>query len=149
MHPGILSAGFENGGHWLCPSRSFWPFWLGILGNLACLHDNLWWIWARITKFAPIMHLGIFSAGIENGGHLAIISTQETAFNLNISLVYWSRSAKGCYTSQTCSCLAKSLTQMNSVITWSVVTWYQMHPVQHSVTLLEYKSEFEPTKDTL
>ena len=35
-------------------------------------------------------------------GHLAIIPIQETAFNS--ALVYWSRSAKGCYTSQTCSC---------------------------------------------
>ena len=34
-------------------------------------------------------------------GHLAI-STQETAFN--VTLVHWSRLAKGCYTSQTCSC---------------------------------------------
>ena len=33
---------------------------------------------------------------------LAIISTQETAFN--VALAYWSRPAKGCYTSQTCSC---------------------------------------------
>ena len=41
MHHGILPAGIENGGHWPCPSRSFWPFWLGILGNLACLHHNL------------------------------------------------------------------------------------------------------------
>ena len=27
------------------------------------------WIWARITKFAPNMHLWIISAGIENGRH--------------------------------------------------------------------------------
>ena len=40
MHPGILSAGIEKGGHWPWPSRSFWPFWLRILGNLSCLHDN-------------------------------------------------------------------------------------------------------------
>ena len=33
---------------------------------------------------------------------LAIVSTQETAFI--VALVYWSRPAKGCYTSQTCSC---------------------------------------------
>ena len=69
MHPGMLSAGIENGGHWPWPSRSFWPFWLRFLGNLACLRDNLYLIWARITKFAPNMHLGIFSAGNENGGH--------------------------------------------------------------------------------
>ena len=38
---GILTAGIENGMHWPWPSRSFWPFWLRILGNLACLCDNL------------------------------------------------------------------------------------------------------------
>ena len=38
---GILSAGIENGGHWPWPSRSFWAFWLRILGNLACPRDNL------------------------------------------------------------------------------------------------------------
>ena len=78
---------------------------------MACLCDNLQWIWARITKFAPNMHLGILSAGtvlnmevidLDLQGHLVIISTYETAFN--IALVYWSRPAKGCYTSQTCSC---------------------------------------------
>ena len=60
------------------------------------------------------MHLGILSAGTEMGvidldfqGHLTIISNQETVFN--IGLVYWFRAAKGCYTSQTCSC-SKSLT---------------------------------------
>ena len=46
------------------------PFWLRILGNLACLFDNLYWIWGRIIKFTPNMHLGILSARIENGGHL-------------------------------------------------------------------------------
>ena len=40
LHPGIFSACIENKGHWLWPSRSFWPFWLRILGNLACLCDN-------------------------------------------------------------------------------------------------------------
>ena len=69
MHPGILSAGIENGGHWPWPSRSFWPFWLRILGNLACPHHNSSQIWAWITKFATNMHPGILSAGIENRGH--------------------------------------------------------------------------------
>ena len=69
MHTGILLAVIENGGHWAWPSKSFWPFWLRILGNLACLRDNLWWIWARINKFAPNMHLGILLAIIENWGH--------------------------------------------------------------------------------
>ena len=34
-------------------------------------------------------------------GHLAIL-THKTAFN--VALVHWSRPAKGCYTSQMCSC---------------------------------------------
>ena len=34
-------------------------------------------------------------------GHFGI-STHKTAFN--VALVHWSRPAKGCYTSQTCSC---------------------------------------------
>ena len=34
-------------------------------------------------------------------GHLAI-STHKTAFN--VALEHWSKPAKGCYTSQTCSC---------------------------------------------
>ena len=49
-----------------------------IMGNLACPHDNLKWIWVKITKFA-CMHLGIFSTGTGNKvidfdlqGHLAI-----------------------------------------------------------------------------
>ena len=37
MHPGILSAGIKNRGHWPWPSRSFWLFWLRIIGNPACL----------------------------------------------------------------------------------------------------------------
>ena len=69
MHPGILPVGIENGGHWPWPSRSFWPFWLGILGNSVRPHDNSSQIWPRITKFAPSMHPGILSAGIENGCH--------------------------------------------------------------------------------
>ena len=35
-------------------------------------------------------------------GYLAI-STQETTFN--VTLVYWTRPPKGCYTSQMCSCI--------------------------------------------
>ena len=63
-HHGILSVGIENRGHWSWPSRSFW---LRILGNLDCPHDNSSSIWARITKFAPNMHPWILSACMENG----------------------------------------------------------------------------------
>ena len=69
MNHGILTIGIENEDHWPWPSRSFWPFWLRILGNLACLINNSSQIWAIITKFVPNMHPGILSAGIENGGH--------------------------------------------------------------------------------
>ena len=69
MHPGMLSAGIENGGHWPWTSRSFWPFWLRIIGNSACpCHDSSY-IWTTITQFAPNMHSGIISAGIESGGN--------------------------------------------------------------------------------
>ena len=37
--------------------------------TLPCPHVNLYQFWAGITKFAPNMHHGILSAGIENGGH--------------------------------------------------------------------------------
>ena len=69
MHPGIFSAGIDNGGHWPWPSRSFWPFWLTIIGNLAWPCNNMLWIWDKVTKFAPNIHPGIFSAVTENGGH--------------------------------------------------------------------------------
>ena len=111
MHPGTLSAVIENGGHWPWRSRSFWPFWLRILGNLACPCDNSSQVWAWITKFAPNIHLGILwliwvvlkmgVIDLDLLGHLAI-STHETAFN--VALVHWSRLATGCYTSQTCPC---------------------------------------------
>ena len=69
MHPGILSAGIENRGHWPWPSRSFWLFWLRILRNSACLQNNSSQIWDGITKFAPNMRIGILLSRIENEGH--------------------------------------------------------------------------------
>ena len=65
-HPGILSVGIENSGHWNWLSRSIWPVW--ILGNLVCLRNSFQWIWDTITTFAPNMDLGILSTGFENGG---------------------------------------------------------------------------------
>ena len=69
MHAVTLSAVIENEGHWPWPSRSVWPFLLEILLNLACPYDNSSQMWARITNFAPNMHLGILLGSIENGGH--------------------------------------------------------------------------------
>ena len=69
MHNGILFSGIENSGLWSWPSRSFWPFRQRILGNLACSHNNLKLIWARITKFAPNMHLELLLTGIEYRGY--------------------------------------------------------------------------------
>ena len=63
MHSGILLAGIENEGH--CP----W--------------DNLWWIWARITKFVPSMHFGIPSVGIVNRGHWPWPSRSFGHFNMS------------------------------------------------------------------
>ena len=40
-------------------SRSFWPFWLRIQGNSACLCNYSSQIWTGTTKFAPNMHHGI------------------------------------------------------------------------------------------
>ena len=68
MHIGILLSAIENEGHWPWPSRSFWLFWLRILGNLICPDNKSSRISARITKFAPNMHPGILRAGIENRG---------------------------------------------------------------------------------
>ena len=47
-----------------------------------------------------VLKMGVIDLDLQ--GHLAI-STQETAFN--VTLIHWSRQAKGCYTSQTCSCI--------------------------------------------
>ena len=84
MHPGILSAGIENRGHWPWPSRLFWPFLLRILGNSACPRHNSSQIWARITKFALNTHPGILSAGIENWGHWMWHSRSFWPFRLRI-----------------------------------------------------------------
>ena len=65
----ILSVSIENKGHWHWPLRSFWPFWLWTSRKFGCSRINLNWIWARITKLAPNMHLGVLSDGIENGSH--------------------------------------------------------------------------------
>ena len=101
MHHGILSDGIENRGPWPWPSRSFWPFWLRILRFffhvLTCngfelkspnLHQMciLRFLWL-------VLNTGIIDLDLQ--GHLAISGFQETAFN--ITLVYWSRLAKGCY----------------------------------------------------
>ena len=40
MHHGIFLSGVEYRGHWPWTSRSFWPFRLRIVGNLACSHNN-------------------------------------------------------------------------------------------------------------
>ena len=89
--------------------RSFWQFWLSILGNLACPRDNSSQISTRITKLAPTMHLGILSAGIENEGHWPWHSRSFWQFivkkrHSTLLLYLRSRLAKGSYTSQTCSC---------------------------------------------
>ena len=66
MHPVILSAGIENRGPW--PSRSFWPFWLRILGNSACPQNNSSQIWMESPNLQQTCILG-YPSGIENEGH--------------------------------------------------------------------------------
>ena len=78
------SAGIENGGHWPWSSRSFRPFWIRNLGNSACPRDNSSQICARITQLAPKMHLGIPSAGFENGGHWPWPSSSFWPFCLRV-----------------------------------------------------------------
>ena len=55
---------------------------------------------------------------------LAIVSTQETAFN--VALVYWSRPTKGCYTSQTCSCTQYTLMEI-AVVPFLVIRLSLIH----------------------
>ena len=95
MYHGIPLSGIETKAHWPWPSRSFWPFRLRILGNLVFLRNNLKWIWARITKLAPSMHLKILLTGVEYRGHWRWPSRsfghfesgfQETAFK--VALLY-------------------------------------------------------------
>ena len=74
MHHWILPAFIENRGHRPWPWRTFWPFWLRVLENSACLHDNSSQIYTWINKVAPIMHHVILSFGIENIGHWPWIS---------------------------------------------------------------------------
>ena len=89
MHPGILSTGIENRHHWRWPSISFW---LRILGKLACPGNNLWWIWARITKFTSKMNLEILLTGIDLDldlhGHW-VISNQDSNKQHSILLMYF------------------------------------------------------------
>ena len=102
MNPVILSAAIGNGGHWHWPSRSFRPFWLVCMitcNGFELESPNLHQI--CILGFSQlVLKMGVVDLDLQ--GHSAIILTQE---NSTVSLVYWSRPAKGCHTSQTCSCL--------------------------------------------
>ena len=99
---------FEMGA--IDPSRSFWAIWLRILGNLACPRKtcngfelespNLHQI--CILRFSQVLKMGVID--LDRRGHLAIC-TQNTKKQYSTSLlVYWSRPAKGSYTSHMCSC---------------------------------------------
>ena len=70
---------------------------LDLQGHFGHFDSELWEMWLvcattrhtfglEITNFAVNMHSRILSVGIENGGHLAIISIQENAFN--VAFVY-------------------------------------------------------------
>ena len=106
-HLGMLLNGIENDCQWRWHSMSFLPFWLRILGNLACPRNNSSQIWARITKFAPNVPLGILWAGIENS-HWPWPSRSIWPFfkKRHSTLLLYLRSSptKESDTSQTCSC---------------------------------------------
>ena len=68
------------------------------------------------------MHLWILSAVIENGGHWHWPSRSFGYFDSRngiqrYSIVYWSRPAKGCYTSQMCSLFCMEI----------IVFWFNFH----------------------
>ena len=70
MHLGIYisKAAFENGRDWPWPSRSFCTLTDKRAPKCPCHHDKLTPpVSARISKFAPIVHLGTSKAAFENG----------------------------------------------------------------------------------
>ena len=75
---------------WLVPAITFNGFEL----ESSNLHQIC------ILRFSQLV-LRMGGIDLDLQGHLAI-STHKTAFN--VALVHWSRPAKGCYMSQTCSC---------------------------------------------
>ena len=103
-NPSILTLGpFRPKGYCHCLHLSIRPS----VRKLCLCYDSSQ-IWAGITKFAPNMHHGILLVGIENRDHWPWPSRSLDHFNaetaFNITFVHWSRPAKGCYVSQTCSC---------------------------------------------
>ena len=67
MHLGISKAAFENGRDWPWPSRSFCTLTDKRDPKCPCHRDNSPPVSARITKFAPIVHLRIGKAAFEYG----------------------------------------------------------------------------------
>ena len=104
MRPGILSAGIDlylqdHFGHFDLEFLEIWLVCVMTCNGFELESPNLHQI--CILGFSHLL-LKMEVIDLDLQGHLAIIPIQETAFN--IDLVYWSRPAKGCYTSQTCSC---------------------------------------------
>ena len=106
MHPGILSIDIENGGHWHWPSKSFWPFRLRILGNLACLHIR-YIFHLQSPNLHRICILGLSQfvfkmrfINLDLQGQLDLFNSRN-CIECRSFLIYRSRPAKGYYTSQT------------------------------------------------
>ena len=90
MHPGILSTGIENGGHWPWPWRSFRPF---SYRNSAC-HDNFNGFELKLPNLHQMCILGfpqlvlkMSVIDLDLQGHLAI-STQNFRKQNSTSLLY-------------------------------------------------------------
>ena len=104
MHSVILALVYRKKGHWPGPSRSFWPFWLRILRNLACLHNNLGNGCELKSQNVHQICIFRFSWLVLNTGVINLTfkviwpfrhRIRRTGFT--VALVYIS---KGCYTSQ-------------------------------------------------
>ena len=143
MHHEILLAGIENGGYWPWHSRRFWPSWLRILGNSGCPRNNLICIWATIMKFAPIICILGFSAGIKNGGHWHWLSKLFSHFNSE----FQASAFNGCYTSQRarvlCCCPEQAVGQtVELLVIWDTMTlvWSYFNPVDMVIHIDEWLS---------
>ena len=87
-------------GHFNLEFQETWLVCMIIFNRFELESPNLYQI--CILGFSQlVLKMGVINYDLQ--GHLAIVLTQDTA--INTALVYWSRPAKGCYTSQTCSCL--------------------------------------------
>ena len=87
-------------GHFDCEFYEIWFFNMITCNGVELESPNLYQIW--ILGFPQLVFkMEVIELDLQR--HLVIISTKKTTFN--IAPVYWSRSAKGYFTPQTCSCI--------------------------------------------